>query len=155
MGKLRIEVSCTEDNLTDALYEAKAIMNATDILCLEIKVFHSINREQSKGHSYISLPKNSDPLDRLKIYELEKQLEGVIDQLDKTSDELAKSEFDLKKLLADKDKEIDEIRDGCYQTIEDQREQITVLQEVLRKVNYRLGELEDYEFHEEIERILK
>jgi len=75
--KLRIELSCVEDDLTTALYEAKRIIEATDIVHCEIKVFLDRNREPKAGHRYVSMSKDSNVNDLLQIWELKKKLEEL------------------------------------------------------------------------------
>ncbi len=81
--KLRIEgFSCTEENLMAALLEAKALLQSTDLIEIEIKVFHDISRDPSKGHSWAKIHRDSYPYDRLQVYELYKRIKNLEKQLE-------------------------------------------------------------------------
>src|SRR5690242_12297147 len=72
--KLRIDLSCVEQDLYGAMMEAKKILQAVDGVSCEIKVYHSINRESEKGHSWASVTHDCDVNDKIKIYELNKRI---------------------------------------------------------------------------------
>ncbi len=70
--KLRLELSCVEGSLLEAIIETKMIMKATQALTYEIKVFLDINRQQSGGFTFVTIHQDSRPEDVVKIYKLEK-----------------------------------------------------------------------------------
>jgi hypothetical protein len=76
--KLRIgEITCTEDNLIEALHEASLIMQAVDLLSMEIKVRYNKSTDPGQiemDHSWITISKHSYPQDILDIYNLKKRL---------------------------------------------------------------------------------
>jgi len=71
--KLQISLSCVEDDLFQALLEAKKIMIALNGVFCEVKVYHSW--EEKSGHSWIKLTENCDPMDKIEIYKLQKEIE--------------------------------------------------------------------------------
>jgi hypothetical protein len=70
--KLRLEMSCQAQDLHTALIEAKKIMVAVDGISCEVKVYHSW--EEKSGHGWITITQDCDVMDKMKIYELQKEI---------------------------------------------------------------------------------
>lgn len=75
--KLRVDLSCVEADLYNALIEAKKIMQAVGGVSCSVKVFHDVNRQEDKGHGYVQLTEGCDIMDKIKIYNLEKKLHNL------------------------------------------------------------------------------
>lgn len=76
-SKVRIELSCTEKDLLEAVIETKLIMESTKSATQSLKVFSDIISSESGGHYWMTVKSESSPLDLVKIYELEKQLKEL------------------------------------------------------------------------------
>jgi uncharacterized small protein (DUF1192 family) len=79
--KTRIEISCTEDTLSQSLFEAKAIIAATDLVSIELKIFH--DKHRLGGHSWLTITNQSNPHELYQIYELKKKIAALMDELEK------------------------------------------------------------------------
>lgn len=80
--KLKIELSCVESELLDALYSTKTIMKAMDITFIQVKVLespHNVNGHytSSNRHSWVHVTEASNPTELVKIYELEKKIKEL------------------------------------------------------------------------------
>jgi hypothetical protein len=71
--KTRIELSCVEDDLHASLHEVKKLLVALESESTSLKVFHDRNRDPEKGHSYISVTKDSAPNELAEIYRLKRE----------------------------------------------------------------------------------
>jgi hypothetical protein len=90
--KTRIELSCTEDHITESLFEVRKIIDATDLLSVELKVFHDRNRSVVEGHTWITVTNKSNPTELQQIYELKKKIGDLCDELDKRKGSDTKTE---------------------------------------------------------------
>jgi hypothetical protein len=82
--KLRIEASCTEDNLMEGLCDAVAIMRATDLISMEIKVRYTKTVDPGitqPDHSYVTITRDSYPTEVFEIYGLKKRVKELEKQI--------------------------------------------------------------------------
>jgi hypothetical protein len=79
--KTRIELSCTEESLTESLFEVRILVDALNILAIELKVFHDKNRI-SDSHSWLTVTNKSNPSELYQIYELKKKIRELVDAND-------------------------------------------------------------------------
>lgn len=75
--KLRIELSCVEKSLLEAVIEVKTIMNATNSVVQDLKVMHDVSGLASEGHTWITVTKDSKPEDIVKIFQLDKRVKEL------------------------------------------------------------------------------
>lgn len=75
--KLRIDMSCTEQEMELALREAKIILDAIGRVSCEIKIFHSMNRIAEEGHSWVTITRGCDIADKIEIYKLHKEIDRL------------------------------------------------------------------------------
>jgi hypothetical protein len=82
--KLRIDgFNCLEDDLFIALTEAKKILEATDLITIEVKIFHGKTRENHIKYSFITVTKQSNPNELCQIVELKGKVSQLVDELEK------------------------------------------------------------------------
>lgn len=75
MKKIQLTISCTEDNLYEAVCQVKALLLAIDAVSQEMEVKPKYMEDYTKWQKrWVHVTVNSSPEDLVKIYNLEKEV---------------------------------------------------------------------------------